>query len=70
MMGAQEVSGHSLELNCPEMYPSTCVELLLDGLAVTAVLKASHINDYEGATGTSVSFDYTPQVGVAYWEWS
>ena len=64
MMGDQDVSGHSLELNNPGLYPFTCVELMVDGLAVTAVLKAHHINDYEGAAGTSVSFDYTPQVGV------
>ena len=52
----------SVELNTPGLYPSTCVEITLDGLAVTAVLQANHINDYEGGSGTSTSFDYAPQV--------
>lgn len=52
----------SLELNTPGLYPSTCVEIALDGLAVTAVLQANHVNDYEGGSGTSISFDYAPQV--------
>lgn len=55
-------SGRSLELNNPGLYSSTCVELTLDGLAVTTVLQATHINDYEGASGSSISFDYVPQV--------
>ena len=55
-------SGRSLELNNPGLYPSTCIELSLDGLAVTTVLQATHINDYEGASGSSISFDYVPQV--------
>lgn len=54
----------SLELNTSGLYPSTCIEIMLDGLAVTAVLQASHINDYEGGSGTSTSFDYVPQVHV------
>ena len=36
--------GRSLELNNP---PSTCIELSIEGLEVTAVLQAGHINDYE-----------------------
>ena len=56
--------GRSLELNNPGLYPSTCIELSIDGLAVTAVLQAGHINDYEGASSTSISFDYAPQVSV------
>ena len=54
--------GRSLELNNPGLYPSTCIELSIEGLAVTAVLQAGHINDYEGASSTSISFDYAPQV--------
>jgi DNA polymerase epsilon subunit 1 len=57
-------NGRSLELNNPGLYPSMCIELSLDGLAVTAVLQASHINDYEGASGTSISFDYVPQASL------
>lgn len=59
-------NGRSLELNNPGLYPSTCVELTLDGLAVTTVLQATHINDYEGASGSSISFDYAPQVCAIY----
>ena len=50
------------ELNYPGLYPSVCVEVNVDGLAVSAVLKAPHINDFEGASGTSISLDHTPQV--------
>ena len=56
--------GGSLELNNPGLYSTVCVELMVDMLAVNAVLQASHINDYEGASGTSVSFDYAPQVSI------
>ena len=59
-------NGRSLELNNPGLYPSTCVELTLDGLAVTTVLQATHINDYEGASGSGISFDYAPQVCAMY----
>ena len=54
--------GRSLEINNPGAYPTCCVELSLDGLAVNTVLQSSHINDYEGASGTSISFDWAPQV--------
>lgn len=54
--------GRGLELNNPGLYPSTCIELVIDGLAVTTILQAGHINDYEGASGSSISFDYAPQV--------
>ena len=54
--------GGSPELNNSGLYSTVCVELMVDGLAVTTVLQASHVNDYEGASGTSISFDYAPQV--------
>ena len=60
MMNGESI--HSIELNSPGLYPSTCVQLTLDGLAVTAVLQANHVNDFEGGSGSSISFDYTPQV--------
>ena len=54
--------GRSLEINNPGAYPTCCIELSLDGLAVNTVLQSAHINDYEGASGTSISFDWAPQV--------
>ena len=62
IIGETGAHSGSLELNTPGLYPSTCVEITLDGLAVNAVLQSSHINDYEGGSGTSTSFDYAPQV--------
>lgn len=59
---ASNEEGSGLELNNGGLYPSVCVELIVDGLAVTTVLQASHVNDYEGSSSTSISFDYAPQV--------
>ena len=57
--------GRSIELNSPGAYPTCCVELTLDGLSVNTVLQSQHINDYEGGSGTGISFDYVPQVLIA-----
>ncbi len=65
-MGENNLYSGSLELNSPGLYHSTCVEIALDGIAVTSVLQANHINDYEGGSGTSTSFDYAPQVHRTY----
>ena len=54
--------GRSIELNSPGAYPTCCVELTLDGLSINTVLQSQHINDYEGGSGTGISFDCTPQV--------
>ena len=54
--------GRSVELNAPGAYPACCIQLSLDGLSVNTVLQSVHINDYEGASGSSISFDCTPQV--------
>ncbi len=56
--------GRSIKLNCPGAYPTCCIELSLDGLAVNSVLQSHHINDYEGGAGTSTSFDCAPQASL------
>lgn len=55
----------SMEMNTPGTYPTCCVQLCLDGLAVNTVLQSTHINDYEGVTGGAISFDCAPQVILA-----
>lgn len=62
MTDAEE--GRSIEINNPGAYPTCCVQLSLDGLAVNAVLQSPHINDHEGASGTSTSFDWAPQASL------
>ena len=64
MTDAEE--GRSIELNNSGAYPTCCVQLSLDGLAVNTVLQSQHINDYEGASGTSISFDWVPQVRIRW----
>ena len=54
--------GRSVEINAPGAYPTCCVQLSLHGLAVNTVLQSHHINDHEGASGSSISFDWAPQV--------
>ena len=51
-------------MNTPGTYPTCCVQLCLDGLAVNTVLQSTHINDYEGVTGGAISFDCAPQVTI------
>ncbi len=64
MTDAEE--GRSIELNTPGAYPTCCIQLSLDGLSVNTVLQSQHINDYEGASGSSISFDWAPQVGTDF----
>lgn len=54
--------GLSIEINNPGAYPTCCIELSIDNLAVNTVLQSLHINDYEGAATNTVSFDWAPQV--------
>ena len=61
MTDAEE--GRSIEINNSGAYPTCCIQLSLDGLAVNTVLQSQNINDYEGASGSSISFDCIPQVG-------
>ena len=56
--------GRSIEINNPGAYPTCCVQLSLDGLAVNTVLQSQHINDHEGASGSSISFDWAPQASL------
>ncbi len=56
--------GRSIEINNPGAYPTCCIELSLDNLAVNTVLQSPHINDYEGGAASTVSFDCVPQVGA------
>ena len=58
--------GRSIEINNPGAYPTCCIELSLDNLAVNTVLQSLHINDYEGGSASSVSFDWAPQVLKRY----
>ncbi|XP_031567678.1 DNA polymerase epsilon catalytic subunit A-like [Actinia tenebrosa] len=54
----------SMEFNSPGCYPTVCVELSIDGLAVNTILQSAHINDFEGASGTGISFDNIPQASL------
>ena len=56
--------GRGIQLNCPGAYPTCCVQLSLEGLAVNTLLQSNHINDHEGAAGTSTSFDCAPQASL------
>ena len=58
--------GRSIEINNLGAYPTCCIELSLDNLAVNTVLQSLHINDYEGGSASSVSFDWVPQVLKRY----
>lgn len=61
---ADAEDGKSIQLNCPGAYPTCCVQLSLERLAVNTILQSHHINDYEGAAGTSTSFDWAPQASL------
>ncbi|KAK3734408.1 hypothetical protein QZH41_010067, partial [Actinostola sp. cb2023] len=54
----------SMEFNSPGCFPTVCVELSIDGLAVNTILQSAHINDFEGASGTGISFDNIPQASL------
>ena len=40
--------GRSVECNHPGSYPTICIEIQLDGLAVNTILQSSKINEFEG----------------------
>lgn len=61
---ADTEDGRSIEINNPGAYPTCCVQLSLDGLAVSTVLQSQHINDHEGSSGASISFDWAPQASL------
>ncbi|EDO36342.1 predicted protein, partial [Nematostella vectensis] len=54
----------SVEFNSSGCYPTVCVELSIDGLAVNTILQSAHINDFEGGAGTGISFDNLPQASL------
>jgi DNA polymerase epsilon subunit 1 len=56
--------GSNCEVNQPGSYPTVCIELQIESLAVNAVLHASRIHEYEGASGPSISFDHVPQASL------
>ncbi|CAM1314648.1 POLE (predicted), partial [Pycnogonum litorale] len=58
-----EDSDHSLEVNHPGAYSDVCIELDLDGLAVTALLQSQNIQELEG-TSSSIAFDVAPQASL------
>ncbi|XP_028400533.1 DNA polymerase epsilon catalytic subunit A-like [Dendronephthya gigantea] len=63
--GLEFEGDHIVEVNSPGAYPTVCVELSLDGLAVNAVLQSSNINDFEGGAGSAaVSFENINQVSL------
>eukprot|EP00794_Sanderia_malayensis_P002850 gene2850-3296_t len=56
--------GGSIEVNNMGCFPTICVEISLDGLAVNTVLQSHHVHDAEGGAGTAVSFDSLPQASL------
>ncbi|XP_065055976.1 DNA polymerase epsilon catalytic subunit A-like isoform X2 [Rhopilema esculentum] len=56
--------GRSMEVNHPCCYPTICVEISVDGLAVNTVIQSHHVHDAEGGAGTAVSFDSLPQASL------
>ncbi|KAG1689536.1 DNA polymerase epsilon catalytic subunit A [Nymphon striatum] len=54
---------HSLEINAPGTYNGICIEVDIDGLAVTALLQSQNIQEVEG-TSSSVAFDAAPQASL------
>ncbi|XP_065212426.1 DNA polymerase epsilon catalytic subunit 1 [Planococcus citri] len=53
----------STVVNNSNCYTSYCVELELDGLAVTTILQSHHVQDIEG-TSSAVSFEAMPQASL------
>jgi len=50
-----------LEMNEPTAATHVCVDISLESLPINAIQQSSHINDVEGGSGGSVSFDAMPQ---------
>ena len=53
-----------VELNNPGTYATVCIEFAVHSLALVSILQSSHINDYEGGTVSSISFDFIPQASL------
>lgn len=53
----------SIVVNNSNCYASYCVELELDGLAVTTILQSHHVQDIEG-TSSAISFEAMPQASL------
>ncbi|XP_062505128.1 DNA polymerase epsilon catalytic subunit A-like isoform X2 [Corticium candelabrum] len=56
--------GSGCEVNQPGSYATVCIELQIESLAVNAVLQSSRVNEYEGGSGSSISFDHVPQASL------
>uniref|UniRef100_A0A8C0HBU2 DNA polymerase epsilon catalytic subunit n=1 Tax=Chelonoidis abingdonii TaxID=106734 RepID=A0A8C0HBU2_CHEAB len=54
----------SVEINNPGCYSTVCLELDIQSLAVNTVLQSHHINDMEGASSMSISFDVIQQASL------
>ncbi|XP_068086023.1 DNA polymerase epsilon catalytic subunit 1 [Anabrus simplex] len=53
----------SIITNNPGCYSTFCVELDIDGLAITTLLQSHHVQDVEG-TSSGVAFDTIPQASL------
>ncbi|PKK17899.1 hypothetical protein A306_00000059 [Columba livia] len=54
----------SVEINNPGCYSTVCLELDIQSLAVNTVLQSHHINDMEGCSSMSISFDVIQQASL------
>ncbi|XP_061624174.1 DNA polymerase epsilon catalytic subunit A isoform X2 [Phyllopteryx taeniolatus] len=54
----------SVEINAQGCYPTVCVELDLQSLAVNTILQSQHVNDMEGGASLGVSFDVIQQASL------
>ncbi|XP_038229566.1 DNA polymerase epsilon catalytic subunit A isoform X2 [Dermochelys coriacea] len=54
----------SVEINNPGCYSTVCLELDIQSLAVNTILQSHHINDMEGASSMSISFDVIQQASL------
>ena len=55
---------NQVEINNPGTYATVCIEFAVHSLALVSILQSSHINDYEGGTVSSISFDFIPQASL------
>ncbi|XP_067406281.1 DNA polymerase epsilon catalytic subunit A [Emydura macquarii macquarii] len=54
----------SVEISNPGCYSTVCLELDIQSLAVNTILQSHHINDMEGASSMSISFDVIQQASL------
>ncbi|XP_065594891.1 DNA polymerase epsilon catalytic subunit A [Cyrtonyx montezumae] len=54
----------SVEINNPGCYSTVCLELDIQSLAVNTVLQSHHVNDMEGGSSMSISFDVIQQASL------